>query len=155
MTAAAANCPSSAGSCISTAASKLRIGDCEFLQAGGNALALEQCEGEVARCLIEAAADNAIFSLDSGGLIIAANTIRGSGNGGIRVWQSAKRRDGSLIADNRIEDTAARAGGTGENGNAINVFKRRQRDRAQQHHPQGGVFGDPRQRRLRHPDRRQ
>jgi len=105
------------------AAGKLRISDCEFLQAGGNALALEQCEGEVARCLIEAAADNAIFSLDSGGLIIAANTIHGSGNGGIRVWQSEKRRDGSLIADNRIEDTAARAGGTGENGNAINVFK--------------------------------
>ena len=105
------------------AASKLRISDCEFLQAGGNALALEQCEGEVARCLIEAAADNAIFSLDSGGLIIAANIIRGSGNGGIRVWQSEKRRDGSLIADNRVEDTAARSGGTGENGNAINVFK--------------------------------
>src|SRR3989337_2268301 len=54
---------------------------------------------------------------------IAANISRGSGNGGIRVWQSGKRRDGSLIADNRIEDTAARAGGSGENGNAINVFR--------------------------------
>ena len=37
--------------------------------------------------------------------MITANTIRGSGNGGIRVWQSSKRHDGSMIADNRIEDT--------------------------------------------------
>ncbi len=34
-----------------------------------------------------------------------------------------KRHDGSVVADNTIEDTAARAGGTGENGNAINVFR--------------------------------
>ena len=70
-----------------------------------------------------APADNALFCNDSRGLVIIANIIRGSGNGGIRVWQSDKRRDGSLIADNRIEDTAARAGGSGQNGNAINVFR--------------------------------
>jgi uncharacterized secreted repeat protein (TIGR03808 family) len=104
-------------------AGKLRIADCELLRAGGNGIALEQCDGEVAHSAITGAADNAIFSIDSRGLIIAANTIRGSSNGGIRVWQSEKRRDGSLIADNRIEDTAARAGGTGQNGNAINVFR--------------------------------
>jgi uncharacterized secreted repeat protein (TIGR03808 family) len=55
--------------------------------------------------------------------MIVGNVIRGSGNGGIRVWQSDKRRDGSLIADNRIEDTSARAGGSGQNGNAINVYR--------------------------------
>ena len=37
--------------------------------------------------------------------------------------KALKRHDGSLIADNTIEDTNARAGGTGENGNAINVFR--------------------------------
>jgi uncharacterized secreted repeat protein (TIGR03808 family) len=106
-----------------TDAGKLRIGDCDILRAGGTALTLEQCDGEVAHCIVDGAADNALFSVDSRGLIIAANIIRGSGNGGIRVWQSDKRRDGSLIADNRIEDTAARAGGTGQNGNAINVYR--------------------------------
>ena len=72
---------------------------------------------------ITGAADNALFCNDSRGLMITANIIAKSGNGGIRVWQSDKRRDGSLIADNRIEDTRARAGGTGQNGNAINVFR--------------------------------
>ena len=117
------NLPEQRGLVHLNTTTKLRVVDCEFVKAGGNAIALEQCEGEVAHCAIEDAADNAIFSIDSSGLIIAANVIRGSGNGGIRVWQSEKRRDGSLIADNRIEDTAARAGGTGQNGNAINVFR--------------------------------
>jgi len=104
-------------------ATKLRIRDCDILRAGGNALTLEQCDGAVARCLIDGAADTALFANDSRGLVIAANAIRGSGNGGIRVWQSEKRRDGSIIADNRIEETAARGGGTGQNGNAINVYR--------------------------------
>ena len=101
----------------------LRIADCSILSAGGNAIALEESDGDVARNTITGAADNALFCIDSRGVSIVANTIAGSGNGGIRVWQSEKRRDGSLIADNRIDDTGARAGGTGENGNAINVFR--------------------------------
>ena len=93
----------------------VRIADCEVAGAGGNGVTLESCDGEVTH--------NTLFCNDSRGLLIAANIIAKSGNGGIRVWQSDKRRDGSLIADNRIEDTSARAGGSGENGNAINIFR--------------------------------
>ena len=106
-----------------TGANGVRISDCAVLGAAGNGIALERCEGEVARTTITGAADNALFCNDSRGLRIVGNIIAKSGNGGIRVWQSVKRHDGSLIADNRIEDTGARAGGTGENGNAINVFR--------------------------------
>jgi uncharacterized secreted repeat protein (TIGR03808 family) len=101
----------------------VRIADCEVAGAGGNGVTLESCDGEVTHNTITGAADNALFCNDSRGLLIAANIIAKSGNGGIRVWQSDKRRDGSLIADNRIEDTSARAGGSGENGNAINIFR--------------------------------
>jgi len=104
-------------------ARKLRLTDCEIVRAGGNAISLDSCDGEVGHNTISGAADNAVFSNDSRGLIIAANVIRGSGNGGIRVWQSEKRRDGSLVVNNRIDDTAAKAGGSGQNGNAINVFR--------------------------------
>jgi uncharacterized secreted repeat protein (TIGR03808 family) len=104
-------------------AQSLRIADCEILHAGGNGIGLAQCAGAVTGTTITDAADNAMFCIDSRGLTLSANIIRGSGNGGIRVWQSDKRNDGSLIADNRIEDTRARSGGTGENGNAINVFR--------------------------------
>jgi uncharacterized secreted repeat protein (TIGR03808 family) len=100
-----------------------RISDCDVVGAGGNAITLASCDGEVTHSSITGAADNALFCNDSRGLLIAANIIAKSGNGGIRIFQSEKRHDGSLIADNRIEDTGARAGGSGENGNAINVFR--------------------------------
>jgi len=101
----------------------LRIADCEIAHAGGTAISLEQIEGEVARNTITDAADIGLHSLDARGLVITGNIIRGAGNGGIRVWQSDKRDDGTLVIDNRIEDTGARAGGSGQNGNAINVFR--------------------------------
>ncbi len=101
----------------------VRIADCNVAGAGGNGITLEGCDGEVTHSTITGAADNALFCNDSRGLRIAANSIAKSGNGGIRLWQSDKRADGGLIADNRIEDTAARSGGSGQNGNAINVFR--------------------------------
>ena len=105
------------------AAKNLRLLDCTINDAIGNGIALERCSGQISGNTIRGATDNAIFCVDNGSLVIAANSIRNSGNGGIRIWQSVKRSDGSLIADNTIEDTAARGGGTGENGNAINVFR--------------------------------
>lgn len=105
------------------AAKGIRIADCAIIGAGGNGIALERCDGAVTANAITGAADNALFCIDNSALVIATNIIRGSGNGGIRIWQSVKRHDGSVIADNTIEDTSARAGGTGENGNAINVFR--------------------------------
>jgi uncharacterized secreted repeat protein (TIGR03808 family) len=101
----------------------LRITDCAVLRAGGDGIALAQCDGTVTLTSISDAAKSALFCNDSRGMVITANIIRGAGNGGIRVWQSEKRRDGSIVADNRIEDTAARAGGSGQNGNAINVYR--------------------------------
>jgi uncharacterized secreted repeat protein (TIGR03808 family) len=105
------------------ASKSIRVSDCEFSGAGGNAIVLDRCEGQVTANSITGAVDNAILCNDNFGVILSSNIIRGSGNGGIRIWQSVKRHDGSVVADNTIEDTDARAGGTGENGNAINVFR--------------------------------
>ena len=49
--------------------------------------------------------------------------MRGAGNNGILVWRTAKGDDGTLVVDNRIEDIAAKRGGSGQYGNAINVFR--------------------------------
>jgi uncharacterized secreted repeat protein (TIGR03808 family) len=101
----------------------LRIEDCAILRAGGNGITLRQCDGAVTATTIADTADVALFAVDSRGLTVSSNTIRGAGNTGIAVWQSDKRHDGSLVADNTIEDIRARAGGTGQNGNAIAVFR--------------------------------
>ncbi len=101
----------------------IRITDCTIVDAGRNAIVLVQIGGVVSGCSISSAGDVAIHSLDARGLGIIGNTIRSSGNAGIQVWRSAPGDDGTQVLDNRIEDTRADAGGTGQNGNAINVFR--------------------------------
>jgi len=101
----------------------LKINDCEITRAGGTAIRLDLIEGEVARNIITDAANIGVHSYDARGLIVSGNTIRRAGNGGVWIWQSEKRDDGTLVVDNRIEDTQARGGGSGQNGNAINVFR--------------------------------
>lgn len=101
----------------------IRITDCAILNAGRNAIALEGCSGVVTGCTIEDAADGALFAIDSTGLRIAGNVIRRSGNNGIQVWRSAFGNDGTIVVENRIEDTRADAGGDGPYGNAISVYR--------------------------------
>jgi uncharacterized secreted repeat protein (TIGR03808 family) len=101
----------------------MRIADCEIVASGRHGVVLEACEGEVANSTVSGAEGAGLFSLDARGLKLSGNTIRGSGNNGILVWRSEPGDDGTLVIDNRIEDVAARAGGSGQNGNAINVFR--------------------------------
>lgn len=100
-----------------------RIAECAIANATGNALALERSTGTVEGNGVDEAADNGIFAIDNRDLTIRGNRIRRCGNGGIRVWQSEKGQDGSLVADNTIEEIASHDGGDGQNGNGINVFR--------------------------------
>jgi uncharacterized secreted repeat protein (TIGR03808 family) len=102
---------------------RVSISDCEVIGAGGNALVLESCDGAVEDNLVLSAAQGGIFARDSRGLVIRGNVVRGSGNNGILVWRTDVGDDGTIVAENRIEETAARAGGSGQNGNAVSVFR--------------------------------
>ncbi|MBX9825132.1 MAG: TIGR03808 family TAT-translocated repetitive protein [Xanthobacteraceae bacterium] len=101
----------------------LRIIDCEIVNAGRAGLRLDSVQGAVTGNSIDKSADVALYSLDARGLTIADNTVRGAGNGGILVHRSAKGDDGTLVLDNRIEDIRNVSGGSGQFGNAINVFR--------------------------------
>jgi uncharacterized secreted repeat protein (TIGR03808 family) len=101
----------------------IAIRDCEVLGAGRNGIVLEGIEGEITGTTITGALGAAIHALDSRGLVIARNTLRDAANNGIQVWRSAPGDDGTQVLDNRIEDVAAQSGGSGQNGNAINVFR--------------------------------
>lgn len=100
----------------------VRIADCEIVDAGGNGIALQGVEGEVTGNTINAA-HAAIFSLDAAGLRISSNGVRSAGNNGILVWRSVAGDDGTLVVDNRIEAVANKSGGSGQYGNAVNVFR--------------------------------
>ena len=101
----------------------VRILDCHVQESGGNGIVLLGCEGEVAHTTVIGAQNAAIFANDSRGLVISQNTILNAGNNGILVWRSALGDDGTQVLANRIENVAAAAGGSGQNGNGINVFR--------------------------------
>jgi uncharacterized secreted repeat protein (TIGR03808 family) len=100
----------------------VRIGDCEIVNSGGNAIALDSVDGAVTGNTINGG-DAAILSIDARGLRIADNDVRGTANGGILVWRSAPGDDGTLVTDNRIDGVMNRSGGSGQYGNAINIFR--------------------------------
>jgi uncharacterized secreted repeat protein (TIGR03808 family) len=101
----------------------VRVADCMIVNAAGNGIMLDAIAGELTGNSVIGAADYAIFSNNAAGLRIAGNTVRDAGNTGIAVWRSAPGDDGTLVADNRIEDTKNRSGGNGQWGNAISVFR--------------------------------
>jgi uncharacterized secreted repeat protein (TIGR03808 family) len=91
---------------------------------GGEAgLTLEGCSGAIQQNTFRNQTNVGLFSNDARGLDISGNTVSGSGNNGIQVWRSAKGEDGSFVRNNRISNISARDGGSGQNGNGVNVFR--------------------------------
>jgi uncharacterized secreted repeat protein (TIGR03808 family) len=112
------------GALLQIAQSKhFRMTDCDVRRSSRNGIALEAVEGALSGNIVTGAAEAAIFSRDAAGLTIQNNIIRDIGNNGVLVWRTAKGDDGTLVIDNRIEDIAARRGGSGQYGNAVNVFR--------------------------------
>jgi uncharacterized secreted repeat protein (TIGR03808 family) len=91
-------------------------------QSAASALALNRCTGRITGCTITQAADSGIFALDST-LSITGNVVSDCGNNGILVWRSTPAEDGSHVSGNTISKIRAERGGTGENGNGVNVYR--------------------------------
>jgi uncharacterized secreted repeat protein (TIGR03808 family) len=101
----------------------IRITDCEFTGSGGNGIWFEQVSGDVSNNIFTNIATTALVSFDALGLIVSRNTIRGTNDNGIEILRTAIGNDGTIVADNRIEDIKAGPGGSGQYGNAINAFR--------------------------------
>lgn len=88
-----------------------------------NGFLLQACSGRLANSAVTRVAAAGILSLDATGLEIVHNRVSDCANNGILVWRSRAGEDGTLVEGNRIERIAAAAGGSGQNGNGINVFR--------------------------------
>ncbi|MBU2582351.1 MAG: TIGR03808 family TAT-translocated repetitive protein [Alphaproteobacteria bacterium] len=84
---------------------------------------LESCGGLLTDCTILGAREAGIFALDSVELVISYNRISDCLNNGVQVWRSVPGRDGTQVVSNRVEEVRAVNGGSGENGNGINIFR--------------------------------
>ncbi len=100
----------------------LTVRDCAFL-GGKNGISLDACGGEISGNTIKGQEESGIFSIDATGLRIDNNTLSDIGNNGILVWRSEIGEDSTQVTGNRISTIADRAGGSGQNGNGINVYR--------------------------------
>ncbi len=89
----------------------------------GNGITLTRCSGRITDCSLSHVLLSAIRSIDATGLEIAHNDIADCRNNGIQVWRSVPGEDGTTVTANRINRIEAKGGGTGENGNGVNVFR--------------------------------
>lgn len=100
-----------------------RIADLEVRRGLLNGIALARSSGSVSDCTVREMSETAILSLDARGLTVAHNAVTDCANNGIQIWRSAPGEDGSVVMANRIERIAAKGGGSGQNGNGINVYR--------------------------------
>ncbi|MEJ2125653.1 MAG: TIGR03808 family TAT-translocated repetitive protein [Alphaproteobacteria bacterium] len=101
----------------------LVIENCQILEAGRMGIALYGCQGRIVHNEVKGAGTTGIFSRDATGLEIASNHVHHCDNNGIQIWRAQKGSDATIVANNRVEHIAAKNGGSGQNGNGINVFR--------------------------------
>lgn len=101
----------------------VRITDCAITGSGGSGIWLEQVSGDISGNIFTNIAVTAVVSFDARGLSVSRNTILRTNDNGIEILRTAIGDDGTLVADNRIEDIKAGPGGSGQYGNAINAFR--------------------------------
>jgi uncharacterized secreted repeat protein (TIGR03808 family) len=99
------------------------IENCDIRGSSKSGIALERSAGRIERTNVTAARETGIHAVESAGLSVTDNTVSDCGNAGIRIWRWNAADDGTLVIGNRIERISAAAGGTGENGNGINIFR--------------------------------
>ena len=101
---------------------RLIVEDCSFAGAG-TGLKLQGCGGRIVGNRFKFHQAAGLFSTDAVGLEISGNTVSDIGNNGILVWRSDIGEDGTIISNNHVSRIAAEDGGSGQNGNGINVYR--------------------------------
>ena len=103
--------------------SSLALDDCEFLESGGAGARLRACAGRVEDCIFQSIATVGLLLDQSRMMRATGNTLADCGNTGILVSRDEEGDDGSIVTQNRVAHIRADAGGTGQNGNGINLDK--------------------------------
>lgn len=101
----------------------LLIEGCTVSGSSKTGLALDRCAGRITGNIISGARGAGLRSIEARGLSVTDNHVRDCANAGILVYRWAEGEDGTIVTGNRVERIAARDGGTGQNGNGINIFR--------------------------------
>jgi len=111
------------GALVAVSDATLALEVCHFVNSSGSGLQLSNVTGEVRSNHFSSCAQAALVSLDAKNLLVSDNHIHDCGNNGILVWRNARGHDGTIVRANRISSIRADGGGSGQNGNGVNVFR--------------------------------
>lgn len=101
----------------------LKIENCTITGSARHGINAERCGGRITGNSISQAAFSGLYAVESERLAITSNTVSDCGNGGILVHRWELGEDNTIVSGNRVFKIGAKDGGTGENGNGINVFR--------------------------------
>jgi len=101
----------------------IQITRCTVTGSPKDGISVERCGGRIMLSTVVHARNAGIRAIGSSGLSITDNVVSDCGNAGIQVWRWEAGEDGTIVSGNRVERIAALDGGTGQNGNGINVFR--------------------------------
>jgi len=102
---------------------RLYMENCRLSDSSANGINLQNVSGHITGCELAQMKQAGIFSNDAHGLHLSANHVHNCDNNGIMVWRSSKSEDGTIISQNRIKNIKSADGGSGQNGNGINIFR--------------------------------
>ncbi len=102
---------------------KLALRRITLRNAPANGARISRCAGEIESVSVKSCGEAGLFLSGSRGVIVRACVISDCANNGILVWQPADGHDGTQLIGNRISRIRSAAGGSGQNGNGINVFR--------------------------------
>lgn len=88
-----------------------------------NGVSLRNCGGHIHANKISLCGSAGVFALDSTGLEISHNHVSDCSNNGLLVWRSEKGEDGTIVTQNQISRIKTVDGGSGQNGNGVNVYR--------------------------------
>ena len=100
------------------------VDNCQIVGSLSSGIQIDRSAGRIERSTISGAMGLCgIYALENNRLSIVNNTVERCSNGGILVhrWQAGE--DGTMVTGNRVSGIGAVDGGTGQNGNGINVFR--------------------------------
>lgn len=88
-----------------------------------NGISLRDTRATITDCTVTDCGNTGIFAINGRDTRISNNIVERCGNNGIQVWRSKAGEDGTVVNGNVIRQIQSRAGGDGQNGNGINVFR--------------------------------
>ncbi len=101
----------------------IAVDDCEFLESGGAGARIRASTGRVENSRFQSIGTIGLLLDQSRGMRASGNSVADCGDTGILVSRDAEGEDGTIVTQNRVSHVRADSGGTGQNGNGINLDK--------------------------------